>query len=231
MLPSQEHLLVPFEVRLLGRLVADPDRPFDDFIDMVDVGIDVYSWHFTTRVIGPIQETISRRGSSSQSNNSTRECVTVTAKGSAMYTLPGNWPWLNPECLVEGFQKAALQLGGSFYVVTSLRTASGYSVTSAPAAGYSLGKQSTELDSSRVTPLSTEALSADLMLDEIVVDILFLGITVDYGEGISSTAPIATSFLDWRRGPSQPPANGPPCHPSVTTEEWIIARQRGAGRF
>lgn len=204
--PLREPLLIPFDVRLLGRLVANPDRPFDDYIDMVDVGIDVgtdvESGRFNTLLEGPIHEIISVWESDSHPDSPTTEGTTVTATGSTTYYLPFRWPWDFRECIDDAFEKAAVHLGGSYYVVTALRTIDGYSITPTPAAGYALGTRQTELDSSGVTP--------PLPTGEIVIAIKFQGVTVVYRNG-TSYATLAnenfdTCFLDWSRGPSEPSA-------------------------
>lgn len=194
--PLREPLLIPFDVRLLGRLVANPDRPFDDYIAIVDPGIDfgtdVEYGRFYTLLEGPVRVAISVWEPDSHPDSPTTEGTTVTATGSTTYYLPFRWLWEFRQSIDDAVEKAAPHLDGSYYVVTALRTVDGYSITPTPAAGHALGTRRTKLDSSGVPP--------PLPTGEIVIAIQFQEVTVVDRNG-TSYATLAdenfyTCFLD-----------------------------------
>lgn len=212
--PSREPLLMPFDVCLLGRLVADPDRPFDDYVDMVDVGIDVVARRFRTKVAIPINGTIYRPRSDLNPLSPTTEGTTVTSTGATMYSLPWGWSTLYRDCIVEAFQTAALQLGESYYVVTAMRTIDGYSIIPDTAAGSALDTQQTEFDRSRIlpSPPTEAASSAQVVPGKIVIAIIVQGVVLGDRNGCVTLTledtNLETCFLDWRRGPSEPSTIG-----------------------
>lgn len=201
---------MPFDALLLGRLVADPDRPFDDYINLEDAGIAIEPWRVQIDMEGPVNETISRMESFPDPDSSTIEGTAVTATGSETYSLPlrcSRWYLVS---IVEAFQKAALQLGGSYYMITDLRIIKDYKITPARAAGYVLRTQQTELDSCGVPrPIQPgEASSAESQMGEIVISMRFQCVTIVDQDGTSYATlgdpTVETCFLDWRRGPSEP---------------------------
>lgn len=189
---------MPFDECLVGRLVINPERPFDDYIDFKDLGVDEFR---TVRTApgGPITETIYELQYDMQSISSATEGITVTSTQTHSYWSPCLWPNEYPPALREGVKTATIQLGMRYYIVVAVRTIEDYRIT---APRYAMDTPETKLNRIE-TALTPRTWTAS---DNVVLAMIFRGITIGELEGtLSATlAPggIYSSFLNWGRGPS-----------------------------
>lgn len=212
MLPSREPLLLPFEHRLLGRVVVDPDRPTQAYFD---IGIPPQELSISENDFSEIG------ASDFQSQHATGHVMTVTATSWTEYTLHSLSTCLEQLFCDPGFhsfQQASCRLGGNLYFISALITVSDYSIAPKRASRYAKEKQATKLggitgaEGARVT--TGTASKAGGRPDLLVVAMTFRklqqnrfpwrrtsGLTLKSGL-------LNTSFLDWEHSREEKPVLG-----------------------
>lgn len=211
--PSHEHLLVPFETRLLGRVVLNPNRPMHDYLDCRTVPL------FTKREISNIQQTVRsrlhpQRQSDSTHQNPPTNTVTVRATLGSIYEVPNPpdwWGGLYPGYRFRKVLTDAGPFGDTLYVITGLQIVQDYSITPESWAGYGesgMSNGSTKLGASGVPPANRGLIrtrvtsSADHAPDSIVISMKF---TVLTGDPSVCGNRVMTSLLDWQHNPHYTP--------------------------
>lgn len=211
--PSRELLLVPFETRLLGRLVVNPNRPMHDYFDCDTVT------PFTTSEISNVHLNFRsrcrlQRVTDSKTQNSPTNDITVRATREFIYSVsnPSDW-W---EGLYRGYyfrkcEMAAWPYDRKLYVITGLQVVQDYSTTVVPWGGYresGTPAWSEELGGSGV-PQADHGLisrrvtsSADRARDPIVISMMFTVLNRDWS--LCWTG-VKRSFLDWEHNPHYTP--------------------------
>lgn len=214
MLPPREPLLLPFEHRLLGRVVADPDRPTQAYFD---IGIPpqellIAKSHFSERDAINIQ-----------SQRAPEHDLTVTATSWTKYTLLSLTTCMERLFRDPGFhsfQHAAGPFGGNLYFVSALVTVSDYSFAPKRASRYAIEEQATKLGGGGVSqaegaPITTGTASkAEGQPYLLVVAMTFHKLQLHrilwrWTTGVTlKSGLLHTTFLDWGNSREEKPAVG-----------------------